>query len=1141
MADIITLKDRKTKEPVYPRTHIEAVIDDTNTPLGTIMQMRDEEVDGKLTELGSEVNVRSNEAVSLKRVTLPTLTQHEYSILDKYGNIVSSKSAYTVNEFDVKAGDKLYFDISVECLLSSNFSLYALVDNEDSVYFTQKGGAEIIDVTKHVITIKRDGTFRYVSLREHNKVYVINTFDIDNIILSETEGLRSTTNMPISQSFLDNVSIEEHENSILNGYGVITNHNGFKVKEVDVYVGDIYYLSINDILSTSYCVFSLLDNEDTVYFKGGVGSSYNKTKNIIRITKDGKLLLSCPNSGEQNLIFKVNDFNLDNLIAKSIEIKLDKSLGKNLFNIASALDNTMLYNNGGTTTNATTYANYVTSDYIEIEANKYYSSAYGANGYRKVCFYNYSKTCIGEEYTQQECDKFLVPAGAKYARITFTKDYLDKAMVAQVNGISFFEPFDEAGGYTNKIVNNVINSNEDFGNTLFTSKYNAIGDTTDNAHRTCFKRLRGKNVVAVEFAVGTYASHTYFCAFDSNDAIIASYSLTGANTTSEKHHVDLGDDVYAYSVMTLASFFDTSYLTEVTRVNGDYVIARNNELEQENSHLLKAIKDGELERWSELQFGMFIHWGVYSALGGAYTGEDINGNQISRTDGDEWMLYTFKIPRNTYKWYQRYFTAEKWNPDLICEMALSLGMKYIIITIRHHEGFSLVESDYTDWDISTAGATNKDVIMQLKKACDRHHIKFGIYVSALMSWTDNGGYPQQLWNNGTDPYTYSQHKEFVEKQCKYMNQLVEMFDPYEIWYDGGSYVNIPNNLRQIFQKNQDLNYPVPLHNDRGAFHTKADFHLAEDALPDNPEDNEKLERVMQYCGSWGYNPIFIENNLWSRNAILWDIFETVSRGYNYVANISPKGDGEIPAKFVTRFAQLSAWLKKYTFVNGCKRLFYYAQPSFGRTLYRNNELFLIVLPNRSSTINLDSVYTGNIKTIELMTTDTELQMSYTINGDYSLTISNLPLTTTDYFIVIKITFTSPAICNDYNIIDSTISPLSLVRTQYVAWNKSGVNIDGIYVMGVGLNKCVSRFKWGGTNGSYHLSLTATLTNAQTFVVNLYDDNGALLSSDNSMDNNNLTTNSTFTLENGKMYLLEIVRNDTNNNSKTEISNIEFSI
>lgn len=661
-------------------------------------------------------------------------------------------------------------------------------------------------------------------------------------------------------------------------------------------------------------------------------------------------------------------------------------------------------------------------------------------------------------------------------------------------------------------IENELKAVINYGDSLFTSKYNAIGTQQDSAHATCFKRKRDKTVNGIKFACRAYAVHTYFCAFDSSGDIISSYSLSGSTTTDVSHEVNFGNDVAYYSVQTLATNKSDSYLIEYLDNYGVKIDEIEDTTTAFQNETYAAIKDDKMSKWSEMQLGMFIHWGVYSAWAGEYDGPNIYGETIHVTGGTEWMWQQNKIPKSNYMSKAVDFTAANWNPDYVCMLAKKLNMKQIVITARHHEGFSLMESTHCEWDI-TDSSCNRDVLMELKNACTRHGLKFSLYVSPLLDWCDEGGYGQQAWHDGNDPYTWSQHETFVKEQIEYLNQLVEKYDPYVIWYDGGTYISVDDYVKEIFNSNQLKNYPYIIVNNRGE--GIYDYKLAENTYADHPNTTEKYERCWFLCG-WGYNTGH-ENiaNYRTPTQVIWDMLENMGRGFNYLLNISPRGDGSIPSPTETVFNGVSSIMKKYTFFNGAKRVFNYCQPFWGRPIYVGNSLYMFILPGHNGTVNLYSVSTDNIKGVHVYGIgNPDASENYDIVSDDTLTIHNIPTTSDDYYTVVRVDFFNDLTCMDYNIVSQNIPGISIVRTEYSEWasTTTGVLRDSKkYMFGTDNSRSITRFKFDGTTGTHSFSPYGSIQDGSVVLeYTLYDKNMIFIS-----------TGSTFELTNGEIYSLEI--------------------
>src|SRR6266403_2001832 len=145
-----------------------------------------------------------------------------------------------------------------------------------------------------------------------------------------------------------------------------------------------------------------------------------------------------------------------------------------------------------------------------------------------------------------------------------------------------------------------------------------------------------------------------------------------------------------------------------------------------------AQRDARMKWWREARFGMFIHWGVYSVPAGTYKGEQIRGI-------GEWIMNHGKIPVAEYHEYAKQFNPVKFNADEWVRTAKEAGMKYIVITSKHHDGFAMFDSEASDWNIMKASPFGRDPLKELAAACKKHGLKLGFYYSQAQDWNNPGG------------------------------------------------------------------------------------------------------------------------------------------------------------------------------------------------------------------------------------------------------------------------------------------------------------------------------------------------------------------------------------------------------------------
>lgn len=181
------------------------------------------------------------------------------------------------------------------------------------------------------------------------------------------------------------------------------------------------------------------------------------------------------------------------------------------------------------------------------------------------------------------------------------------------------------------------------------------------------------------------------------------------------------------------------------------------------------------------RFGLFIHWGIYAVLGGEYQGKRVTGYA-------EWIQAKADIPREKYTQPTKRFNPVSFNPEKWVLAAKAAGMKYLVITTKHHDGFCLWPSEYTTYDIADATPFKRDILAELSAACKKHGIKFGTYYS-LIDWHHPSQEPKAgtkgswaKWGNiGMKP---GRKKEYVQYMKNQIKELIEKYDTEILWFDG---------------------------------------------------------------------------------------------------------------------------------------------------------------------------------------------------------------------------------------------------------------------------------------------------------------------------------------------------------------------
>jgi alpha-L-fucosidase len=334
-------------------------------------------------------------------------------------------------------------------------------------------------------------------------------------------------------------------------------------------------------------------------------------------------------------------------------------------------------------------------------------------------------------------------------------------------------------------------------------------------------------------------------------------------------------------------------------------------------------KDQRMKWWREARFGMFIHWGVYAQWAGMY-----HGNKLAR-GGAEWIMNRCKIPVAEYQEKAKSFNPVQYDPDAWVRMAKDAGMKYIVITAKHHDGFALFNSKASKWDITDATAYGKDLLKPLAAACKKYGVKLGFYYSQAQDWNNPGGAVarkemREGWPNPDsskiDAYTKEHNGHWDPAQetrsfAQYIDevavpQVKELLTNYGdiavLWWDTPTNMTDEAALKlQALLKLQ----PNIITNDRlKRPNFPGDTKTPEQKIPKLSElDGMDWETCMTMNGSWGYNSW---DDKWkSTETLIHNLVDIASKGGNYLLNIGPKEDGTFPQESIDRLQQIGTWMK----------------------------------------------------------------------------------------------------------------------------------------------------------------------------------------------------------------------------------------
>ncbi len=353
---------------------------------------------------------------------------------------------------------------------------------------------------------------------------------------------------------------------------------------------------------------------------------------------------------------------------------------------------------------------------------------------------------------------------------------------------------------------------------------------------------------------------------------------------------------------------------------------------------------GKRMQWfNEARFGMFIHWGLYSVPAGEWQGK-------STPDTAEWILEKGKIPVSEYEKFAAQFNPVKFNAREWVRMAKNAGMKYIVITSKHHEGFAMWRTHVSNWGIE-ATPFQRDPLKELADACKQEGIKFCFYYS-IMDWHSPDWPVRRAWNDKASG------EPDMDRYVAYMkSELHELLTGYGkigiLWFDGEwespwtneRGIDLYNYVRSL-QPNIIVNNRVGKGRAGMSGMDKCagagDYGTPEQEIPANGfGPGVSWESCMTMNDNWGYRKV--DHHWKSTEALIRNLIDCASKGGNYLLNVGPTSEGVFPDASIERLKEIGDWMR----VNGDAIYGTTASPfkqqlSWGRCTQKDGDLYLHV-------------------------------------------------------------------------------------------------------------------------------------------------------------------------------------------------------
>ncbi|RLE09818.1 alpha-L-fucosidase, partial [Candidatus Aerophobetes bacterium] len=386
----------------------------------------------------------------------------------------------------------------------------------------------------------------------------------------------------------------------------------------------------------------------------------------------------------------------------------------------------------------------------------------------------------------------------------------------------------------------------------------------------------------------------------------------------------------------------------------------------EHKDEIKEAHEKRMAWWRRAKFGMFIHWGVYSIPARG-----------------EWVMYQERIPKDEYRKLADEFNPEKYNPEEWVKLAKKAGMRYMVLTTRHHDGFSLFDSKVSDFTAPRT-ACGRDLIREYVDACRKHDMRVGFYYS-LLDWR----YDAYFSGPKKDPSGWKELVEYVHAQVRELMTNYGRIDV--LFYDGGWPYTAEDWESEKLNKMVRALQPQIIINNRSQL--PEDYETPEQYIPGTFPSPEAPKRDWETCMTlnehWGYCKG--DNNWKSPRVIVWNLARCASGGGNYLLNVGPKPDGTIPEESVRILEKVGEWMRENgESIYGTTR----TQVSFphGTTTLKENKLYLHVFYwNREFAL---APYKINVKKAYFLKTGQNID--FKVRGE-RIIFTDLPETAPDPF------------------------------------------------------------------------------------------------------------------------------------------------
>jgi alpha-L-fucosidase len=332
--------------------------------------------------------------------------------------------------------------------------------------------------------------------------------------------------------------------------------------------------------------------------------------------------------------------------------------------------------------------------------------------------------------------------------------------------------------------------------------------------------------------------------------------------------------------------------------------------------------------WNEARFGMFIHWGIYTVPAGHWRGQEIEGI-------GEWIMHRARIPAREYEKLAPKFNPVRFDARAWVELAVTAGMKYLVITAKHHDGFALFNSPCSEYDIFDATPFGRDPMAELAAECKRTGIRLCFYYSQDQDW-----HHAHAFGNDWDYNSKQQHfSHYLEEKCKpQVRELLTQYGPIGlIWFDTPYSIGRSDSvsLRRLVRRLQ----PDCIVSGRVG-HDVGDYG----SLGDNQIPQGRLEGLWETPATmndtWAFKTS--DHNWKSVQTLLALLADLAGKGVNYLLNVGPTSTGVIPRPSIRRLRAIGAWMQVHgEAIYGSRASPFPYSFKWGAVTRKGNKLYLL--------------------------------------------------------------------------------------------------------------------------------------------------------------------------------------------------------